>query len=75
MHGACRLNWALAFSIDARVVATIMAFVAIESKVTLFAVQYAMFRSIARPRIKAALTLEMNLPGRLLALTPNSYRP
>jgi intracellular septation protein A len=49
------LNLALAFAVDARTTANIMMHWAIGSKVALFSVQYLLFRSIARPRIKAAL--------------------
>lgn len=50
------LNLALAFTVDARTAATIMATLAIGSKVSLFAVQYLLFRHIARPRVKAMLS-------------------
>lgn len=49
------LNSALSFAIDARITANIMAPWAVRSKVALFGTQYLLFRSIARPRIKAAL--------------------
>jgi intracellular septation protein A len=49
------LNLALAFAVDARTTANIMMPWAIGSKVALFSVQYLLFRSIARPHIKAAL--------------------
>ncbi len=49
-------NLALSFAIDAQTTANIMAPWAIGSKVALFGTQYLLFRSIARPRIKAALS-------------------
>lgn len=55
MLGTGALNLVLAFTVDARIVAYVMAPLAIGSKVVLFAAQYLLFRSIARPRIKAAL--------------------
>jgi intracellular septation protein A len=50
------LNLALAFTTDALTVARVMAPLAIGSKVALFLAQYLLFRSIARPRIRAALS-------------------
>jgi len=55
MLGTGALNLLLAFTVDARTVATIMTTWAIGSKLALFAAQYIFFRSVARPRIKAAL--------------------
>lgn len=55
MLGTGVLNLALAFTVDARTAANVMAPLAIGSKVALFAAQYLLFRSIARPRIRAAL--------------------
>ena len=50
------LNLVLAFTVDARTAANVMATLAIGSKVSLFAVQYLWFRHIARPRIRAVLS-------------------
>lgn len=55
MLGTGVLNMVLAFTVDARTAANVMAPLAIGSKVALFAAQYLLFRSIARPRIRAAL--------------------
>lgn len=55
MLGTGALNLVLAFTVDARTAANIMGPLAIGSKVALFAAQYLLFRSIARPRIRAAL--------------------
>ena len=56
MLGTGALNLVLTFTIDARTVATIMTTWAIGSKLALFTAQYTLFRSVARPRIKAALS-------------------
>lgn len=55
MLGTGALNLVLAFTADARTAANVMAPMAAGSKIALFAIQYALFRSIARPRIKAAI--------------------